>query len=242
MRKVLSNRYKLYNGDCLRQITKVKSHSISLILTDPPYNIAQFSTGNINWKCKRKELNNNIAKWDEKELKPELFVDNFVRILKPDGNIVVFTNYNLFGKWYDAFQPYFRSNIFIWHKTNPAPKIYKSGFLNSCELVLLFYNKGHKFKFTTQGKMHNFFESSVCMRPERLSNPVHPAQKPVKLLEHFVKIMSDENDIVYDPFMGVGSTGVACMNNFRRFIGCELDEKYFNASVERIKLAKGIFI
>lgn len=62
------------------------------------------------------------------------------------------------------------------------------------------------------------------MRPERLSNPKHPAQKPVKLLEHILKIASNEGDVIFDPFMGVGSTGVAKIKSNRKFIGCEIEK------------------
>lgn len=83
--------------------------------------------------------------------------------------------------------------------------------------------------------MHNFIESSICMKPERLSNPKHPAQKPVSILKKMIEIASNENDIVFDPFMGVGSTGVAALELNRRFIGVELDEAYFDAAQKRVK-------
>lgn len=78
--------------------------------------------------------------------------------------------------------------------------------------------------------MHNFFESPICMYPERLREPKHPAQKPVKLLKRIIEIASDPDDIIFDPFMGVGSTGVAARELGRRFAGCEIDEVYFNAA------------
>lgn len=72
------------------------------------------------------------------------------------------------------------------------------------------------------------------MKPERLQNPKHPAQKPVKLLKHIIKIASNEGDIVFDPFMGTGSTGVAALQLGRRFGGCEIDPVYFEAAKQRI--------
>ena len=73
------------------------------------------------------------------------------------------------------------------------------------------------------------------MGKERLKDPKHPTQKPLKLLEHIIKIASDEDDIVYDPFMGVGSTGEASLNLNRKFAGIELEKKYFLASEKRLK-------
>ena len=68
-------------------------------------------------------------------------------------------------------------------------------------------------------------------------NPKHPAQKPVKLLEHIIKISSNKGDLVFDPFMGVASTGVAALKTGRRFYGCEIIKEYYDAGVERIKKA-----
>ncbi|MEG2720039.1 MAG: site-specific DNA-methyltransferase, partial [Oscillospiraceae bacterium] len=89
--------------------------------------------------------------------------------------------------------------------------------------------------FTKQNEMHNFFECPICMRPERLSDPKHPAQKPVKLLKHIIGIASNVGDVVFDPFMGVGSTGVAALELGRKFGGCEIDEVYFKACERRLK-------
>ena len=225
---------RLLNQDCLEYIKSLPDKSIDLILTDPPYNIAQYSTGNI-YLPGREALNNDIAEWDTKPLNPADFLFDFKRILKPNGNIFIFTSYNLIGKWHEVFDTEFDTfQFFIWHKTNPAPKIFKNGFLNSCEMIICLWNKGHKWNFSNQKEMHNFFESPICMAPERLRNPKHPAQKPVKLLSHIIKIASNPNDIVFDPFMGVGSTGVAAKICERKFIGCEIDPIYYEAACKRL--------
>ena len=83
--------------------------------------------------------------------------------------------------------------------------------------------------------MHNFFECPICMAPERLKDPKHPTQKPVKLLKHIINIASNEGDIVFDPFMGTGSTGVAALQLGRRFGGCEIDPIYFEAAKRRLE-------
>ncbi|NLI90372.1 MAG: site-specific DNA-methyltransferase [Epulopiscium sp.] len=228
-------RLKLYNEDCLKVLKTIPDNSIDLILTDPPYNIAKYSTGNIDLP-NRSALNNNIANWDLEELDPQNFLHDFKRILKPTGNIFIFTSYNMIGKWHDSFDSEFDTfQFFIWHKTNPAPKIYKNGFLNSCEMIACMWNKGHTWNFTKQNEMHNFFESPICMGKERLKNPKHPAQKPIKLLEHIIKIASNEHGVVLDPFMGVASTAIAALNLNRMFAGCEMDKMYYDASITRIE-------
>ena len=97
------------------------------------------------------------------------------------------------------------------------------------------WNKGHTWNFGKQNEMHNFFESPICMGPERLKKTKHPTQKPVKLLKHLIKIASNEGDVILDPFMGVGSTGVAALEMERKFIGIEIDKEYFEAAQKRIQ-------
>ena len=226
---------RLYWQDNREMIKTVPDKSIDLILTDPPYNIAKYSSGNITLP-NRTPINNDIAKWDLEEVNPLDYVDEFKRILKPNGNIFIFTSYNSIGKWHSAFDHKFdTAQYMVWHKTNPTPNIYKTSFLKSCELIICFWNKGHVWNFSTQDKMHNFIETPICSAPERLKNPKHPAQKPVKLLQSIIELASNKGAVVFDPFMGVASTGIAALKTGRIFYGCELQEDYYRAGVERIK-------
>lgn len=226
--------YKLELGDSKKLIKSIPDKSVDLILTDPPYNLSPYSTGNIKMKW-RKDINNDLADWDKEEFKPQEWVKDFKRVLKPKGNIFAFTSYNLIGKWHDAFDKEFDTFQFmVWHKTNPAPKIMKAGFLNSCELIVCLWNKGHFWNFISQRDMHNFIETPICMGLERTKDPNHPTQKPVKMLKHIVSIASKEGDVVFDPFMGVGSTGVAALQLQREFIGFEIDKVYLKAAEYRL--------
>jgi len=212
----------------------IPDKSVDLILTDPPYNIAKYSTGNIYLEG-RSAINNDLGAWDLKNINPQNFVKDFKRILKPNGNIFIFSGYNLLGKYHQAFDSEFDTyTLFAWHKTNPTPKIYKNGFLNSLEFMVCLWNKKHKWNFSSQNEMHNYFECPICMGNERLKNPKHPCQKPLKLLKHLIKIASNEGDVIFDPFMGVGSTGIAACELKRKFIGVEIEMKFFNAAKERM--------
>lgn len=222
-------------GDSRDVLKRIPDNSIDFILTDPPYNIGKHSTGNIPLPG-RSAINNDVAQWDMEDFNPEEWADEFVRILKPTGNLFIFTSYNQLGRWYECLDKKFdTSNFMVWHKTNPAPKIFKAGFLNSCEMIFTCWNKKHTWNFISQKEMHNFIESPVCMRPERLVTPKHPAQKPVAILKKMIEIASDEGDIVFDPFMGVGSTGVAALSLKRKFIGVEKEREYFEAAKKRIE-------
>jgi len=200
----MEENYKLYLGDSYELIKQIPTASVDLILTDPPYNLSHYSTGNIEFTW-RKDLNNDLAEWDKVEFKPADWLNEFKRILKPKGNIFVFCSYNLVGKWHEAFDPEFDTFQFmVWHKTNPPPKVFKAGFLNSCELIVCMWNKGHTWNFGNQKDMHNFIETPICNGPERLKEPHHPTQKPIKVLGRIIEIASNKGDMVFDPFMGVG--------------------------------------
>ena len=229
----------LINDDCFNALKKIPDNSIDLILTDPPYNIAPYSTGNIKFDW-RSDINNDVAEWDLEPLKPEFLIDEFKRILKPKGNIFIFCSYNIIGDYHKVFDPEFDTFQFmVWHKTNPVPNFRKSSFLNSCELIVSCWNKGHTWNFTTQKEMHNFVESGICMGSERIKDEngknLHPTQKPLAVLEKIIKIASNEGDVVLDCFNGVGSTGEAALKLKRKYIGIELEKEYFEATIKRLK-------
>ena len=87
--------------------------------------------------------------------------------------------------------------------------------------------------------MHNFIESYICSGSERLSNPKHPAQKPVEILKKMIEIASNENDIILDPFMGVGSTGAAALKMKRDSVLIEKNKETFDKAVERVNKRRG---
>jgi site-specific DNA-methyltransferase (adenine-specific)/modification methylase len=231
-----SSRLTLQHGDCRELLRRLPDRSVDLLLTDPPYNISSYSSGNMQFKW-RGAINNDLASWD-REFDPAEYRDEFLRVLKPTGNLFACCSYNLLGRWHAVFDPLFDTfQFFVWHKSNPVPKVRRQGFLNSCELIVCMWNKGHTWNFGRQRDMHNFFEGPICMAPERTRVPKHPTQKPVKLLKHLVGIASSPDDLVLDPFMGVGSTGIAALELGRRFIGMELDPDYFAAARERLTAA-----
>lgn len=180
-------KYELINDDCFSALKEIPDNSVDLILTDPPYNIAQYSTGNMSFDW-RSDINNDLAEWDLNVLNFVDLLPEFKRILSPKGNIFIFCSYNLIGEYHKVFDPEFDTFQFmVWHKTNPVPNFRKSSFLNSCELIVLCWNKGHTWNFTTQKDMHNFIESGICMGNERIKGKdgktLHPTQKPVSVLK-----------------------------------------------------------
>jgi site-specific DNA-methyltransferase (adenine-specific)/modification methylase len=225
---------RLERANAYALLEEIPDGSVDLILTDPPYNLSPYSTGNIHMHW-RKSFNNDVAEWDA-GFDPAAVVEHFIRILKPTGNLFAFTSYNMLGRWHETFDPRFDTFQFmVWHKTNPPPKLRRAGFLNSCELIACAWNKGHTWNFTRQRDMHNFIESPICQGAERVKDPAHPTQKPLRVLRHILRLASRPGDLVFDPFMGVGSTGVAALQTGRCFFGIEIDERYLEAATARMR-------
>jgi DNA modification methylase len=225
----------LWHGDSRELLTSIADASVDLICTDPPYNLGGYSTGNIEMSW-RKAFNNDVAAWDQLAFDPAAWRDEFRRVLKPTGTIFAFTSYNLLGRWHEVFDPAFDTFQFVvWHKTNPPPKLRRAGFLNSCELIVACWDQGHTWNFTRQRDMHNFIEAPICAGRERVKDPVHPTQKPLRVLRQLIEWGSREGDLVLDPFMGVGSTGVAAAELGRRFIGIEREADYVAAARRRLE-------
>jgi DNA modification methylase len=219
-------------GDSKILIKEVADKSIDLILTDPPYNVAEDMILD-RLRDYRKRLKKEG--WD-KDFNPTEWIDEFCRVLKPNGNIFIFTSTCLFGKWYDLLNSRFDSvNLLVWYKTNPVPRIFKTGFLHCIEQIICAWNREHTWNFLGQSQMHNIVIGGICQGSERLD---HPTQKPLYLLEHIIRVASNKNDVVFDPFMGVGSTGEAALKLGRRFVGFEISEKYFDIAKKRIERTK----
>lgn len=124
------------------------------------------------------------------------------------------------------FEKYFKlKNILVWVKNNHGSGDLQASYAPKYEFIL-YGNKGRR-KFENGRKEDVLFYNKT-------KNELHPTQKPVDLLEFLINNSSIENDNILDPFMGSGSTGVACQNTNRNFIGFELDEHYFQIAKERL--------
>lgn len=121
-----------------------------------------------------------------------------------------------------------------WIKTNPMPRNRDRRYITDYECGIWLTNTKAKWVFNRQDKNYQRpeFTYGVVSGKEKT---IHPTQKPVKLMEELLKIHTNKNQLVLDPFMGSGSTGVACLNTNRNFIGIELDQKCFEIAKERIE-------
>ena len=170
-------------------------------------------------------------------MKMSAFFKQSNRILRKKGSLLLFMSLMKIESIINLAEEnnFYYKTVGIWHKTNPMPRNMNLHFVNSTEAWVYFINEGTTGTFNNDNKvLHDFIESSLTTQSEKKFGK-HPTQKPIDVLNHFTKVLSNEGDVVCDPFMGSGSTGVSCEINNRQFIGIELNEEYYNISKNRIQ-------
>lgn len=230
----------LRHGDCLEIMKDIPDNSIDLVVTDCPYHIVSGGCTNIPRKDEPSGIFNRRNTFTQKNAKSGKLFDNndikfkdwlpdVYRVLKDGTHCYIMINArNLKELQQEAENVGFKfQNIIIWNKGNATPNRY---YLNAYEMILML-RKGKAKNINNMG-----CKNIVDIKNIR-GNKLHPTEKPVELNELFIKNSSEQGDTILDPFMGVGSCGLACKNTNRNFIGIELDEKYFNIAKERIEEA-----
>ena len=237
----MNEKIYLVHGDCLDEMKKIKTSSVDLILTDPPFNLGLFMKQRGTNLSKLRDNHFSGSSWDNLQYEDwEYLIAEFIkessRVLKKAGALLVFSSILKVETIVRICQEnkFYYKTTGIWHKTNPLPRNMNLHFVNSTESWIYFVLDSKTGTFNNNDKLiHDFYESSNTSNKEK-KHGKHPTQKPLEIMEHFVSILSNEKDLVLDPFMGSGSTGVAAKNLNRKFIGIELDKNYFNIAKKRI--------
>ena len=227
-------KYKLYQGDCLEVMEGLISLEVKFdaIITDPPYNISRDNNFHTMGRA-----GIDFGEWD-KNFDLTSWIKSCDPLLKKGGNIVIFNDWKNMSHIVDALEKngFEIKDLIRWEKTNPMPRNRDRRFITDYEFAVWAVKKGGKWTFN---RLSDTYERPkiVCgltSKREKL-NGGHPTQKPIEVMEWLIDRLTDEDDLVLDPFMGSGSTGVACLNTNRSFIGIELDENYFNIAKKRIE-------
>lgn len=223
-------------GNSVELLKELESNSIDLLVTDPPYKVA---TGGVPNETNNVILNKNRPKGILTEhsqlikIIPKFsdWIPECYRVLKNGSHAYFMINSsNLIELANGIEKAGFKiHNILTWKKNNCTPSQF---YMKNCEFVI-FCRKG-KAKY-----INNIGDSKTVHEFNNISGKkVHPTEKPIELMKFYIENSSEENDTVLDPFMGSGSTGVACVNTFRNFIGFEIDANYFNIATKRIEEAQ----
>ena len=240
---------ELIHGDCLEEMDKLieKGVKVDMVLTDPPYGTT-------------------ACKWDNIIPFGEMW-ERLNKLTKDNGAIVLFSDNPFTSKLINSNIKNYKYD-WIWEKEQGKNFQHcKRMPLKKTEYINVFYKKqptynpqgliklnkpiiksnkgkGGKLRHLSSEQKRGFYEQWYTNYPSNVlkfnaDRGLHPTQKPVKLMEYLVKTYTNENELILDFTMGSGSTGVACANTNRNFIGIELDENYFNIAKERINAAYG---
>ncbi|MBO7240212.1 MAG: hypothetical protein J6V23_07000 [Bacteroidaceae bacterium] len=219
--------YELWQGDCIDVIKNIPDNSIDLVVTDPPYKIVQGGCTNKAVKLSGAD-NKNLSSgtvFNNNEIKFSQWIPLLFQKLKNGTHCYIMCNDRNLREILNVGEKagFKLQNVLVWKKTKHTPNRY---YLKNCEFIVMF-RKGSARNINEMGTFSVLEVANVKKKQ-------HPSEKPVKLLEILIRNSSNQSEIVLDPFMGAGSTGLACLNTRRKFIGFELDEMYFDVARSRI--------
>jgi len=241
----------IYNEDCLEGMKKLPDNSIDLIVTSPPYNTGSRNDCMIN--AKYTDFNDNKTEKEYLDWTIERF-KILEKKVKDKGVICYNMSYsvafpNLHYKTIVEIMKQTKFKVFdtiIWEKNNALPLSTSPKQLTRiCELVFIF-SKNDNFNcykdFTinpkTKQKFYKCYPNKIKTKNNDGSTPNHKATFSTDFVEHFIDLYSKKGDIVVDPFIGTGTTGVASLNLDRKYIGYEIDKEYYKIAVDRVSKVK----
>lgn len=208
---------KVYNADCLEGMKRIPDNHVNITLTDIPYGVVNRKSNGLRNLNKEEADDFNI---DMDELLREIY-----RVT--EGQIIIFCGKEQFSEIYKFFaDKKGTTRSIIWQKTNPSPMNGQYVYLSGVEHAVWFKPRGRKV-FNAHCKNTVFTYSNG-------SRKIHPTQKNLDLFKELIIDNSSEGEIVFDPFMGSGTTAVAAINTGRNYLGFELDEEYHKLSEQRI--------
>lgn len=212
----ITDKVSIIHGECIEKMSTFPEKSIDMVICDLPYGEVNRKSGGLRNLDKGKA---DICLIDFKEL-----IKQYGRICK--GTVYLFCGIKQISELTLLLeQSKFSTRLGQWEKTNPSPMNGSKVWLSGSEFCVIGRKAGSKF--------NRHCEKPIWKYPVG-QNKIHPTQKPVKLFEYLIESSSDEGDLVLDNCMGSGTTGIACINLNRRFIGIEQDVKYFEVAKQRI--------
>ena len=216
---------RIYNEDCLEGMKRIPDGSVDLIVTDPPY-LMNYKTG--RRKDKTHRFNDVILNDNNEQLITD-YIKECYRILSDDTAMYLFCSSNKVDFFKRELEGLFSiKNMIIWVKNNHTAGDLESAFGRKYEIVFL-VNKGQR-KFNGE-RLTDIWEFPRVSGDGQL----HQNQKPIELIKRCIEKHSDVGEVVFDGFMGSGTTAAAALDTNRNYIGFELDEYYFNVAEKRIK-------
>jgi len=224
---------KLYQGDTLKLIKQIDSESIDLIVTDPPYPTTKrgISKNTTTGGMMVSELGKQGKMFEHNNISPKEYIPEFYRVLKENSHFYIMTNHVNLQEMLNVCTEngfHFIKSL-IWKKDN---KIMGQWYMSQFEYIL-FFRKGKAKRINKCGTSDVLEVANKKTKSEDGKN-LHDTEKPIELMQILIENSSQENDILLEPFAGIGATLIACKNCNRQYIGFEIDESYYNIAFQRL--------
>lgn len=231
---IKTDKYELYKGDCLELMKDIPDKSIDMILCDLPYGTTWSKWDSIIDFKELWEEYNRICKGAIVLFSSQPFTTKLINSNIKNFKYTWYWIKNIKGNYLNAKRQPLRQleEINVFNKHNYYPQGIKK--------VNKISKRGSSAKTTMQNYSNEWVQENEGYPSNILyfdldKEKFHPTQKPIDLLQYLIKTYTNENELVLDNCMGSGSTGVACLNMNRKFIGIELEDKYFDIAIERIE-------
>ncbi len=202
----ISNEITLIHGDCVEEMKKMPDKSVDLVLTDPPYGIGMDGSKETIKKGVQIRKAYDFKGWDNATPPKEYFEEIF-RVSK--NQVICGANY------FCNYLPSGHKGWVIWDKGQ------RDLTMSDCEIIFS--------SFQSLTKIYTIHRAKLWAE-----KPKHPTQKPIILIKYLLQQFSEKNQTILDPFMGSGTTGVACKELNRKFIGIEINKDYYEIAKKRI--------
>lgn len=233
-KKIIHKNFQLYLDDAYMIMKEFLNNNIQVdhIITDPPYKISKKNNFQ-SMSTPRKGI--EFGDWDN-SFNLISWIKEYVKLLKKNGSIIIFCSYLYISYIIDELMNngIDIKDILVWEKSNPMPRNIERRYVQDKEFAVWGVKKNAKWVFNKPNDskyLRSTFKTSIVSGCEKTN---HTTQKSLKLMEEIIKIHTNEEELILDPFMGSGTTGLAALNLKRKFIGVEKNEEYFSISLDRL--------
>ena len=205
---------------------------VDLILTDPPYCVSRnYQLGFSNMGRSGMNYGDWDYGFDQKE-----WIKKCAPLVKKGGSIIIFNDWKNFSYLVEELedQGFVIKDLLRWEKTNPMPRNVNSRYLTDCEMAIWAVKGTKKWTFNKPSNvpyLKPVFKTGIVPGGKKR---IHPTQKHLSVMEEIIKIHSNQDDLIFDPFSGSGTVALACKKLGRNFIGSEIDLNYYKKAIERL--------
>lgn len=225
---------RIYNEDYKKTIKRLLKENVLLdaIITDPPYGVSR------NHQLGYSNMGRNgmdYGDWDY-NFNQRTWIKKCAPLIKKGGTFIIFNDWKNFTIISNQLikECFIVKDIIRWEKNNPMPRNVDRRYVNDCEFAIWAVKEGKPWTFNkpkNKGYLKPLYKTGVVPGGKKR---LHPTQKHLGLMEEIIKVHTNPDDLIFDPFLGSGTTALACKKTKRNCIGSEIDNKYYEAALKRM--------